>query len=148
MSRRWFGYNNVGVCATAMMSVLAHSGSLTIPKALLVMPLVMHDATVRYMADARVARRAAAALAGNRPDLFANFPERFEDSLGVALNAIQLLVTAGFAQFDDGLTLVRPLDVDLEFGKRVQKIVKASEHIAFVLSGPVDELYLNFRVSL
>ncbi|WP_206445467.1 three component ABC system middle component [Burkholderia gladioli] len=130
------------------MSVLEHAGSITLPKALLVMPLVMHDATVRYLGNGRVVRREAAALVAQRPDLFANFSARFDDSLVVTVNAIQLLVEAQLVRFDDGLTLLQSLDVDAEFGKRAQKIVKAASHIASLLAGPVDELYLNFRVQL
>ncbi|TCF98347.1 hypothetical protein BZM26_25825 [Paraburkholderia strydomiana] len=148
MSSRWSGYNNVGICSIALMSVLGHLKSVTLPKALLVMPLVMHDVTVRYLGNSRVAQREAAALVAQRPDLFANFSTRFDDSLAVTINAIQLLVAAGFIQFDDGLTLLNPLEIDAAFGKRAQKIVKAAGHIASLLTSPVDELYLNFRVKL
>lgn len=148
MTKRWSGYNNAGICATALLGVLSHVEHLSVAKALLVMPLVMHDATVRYLGDARIARREAAALVAQRPDLFANFPTRFDDSLVVTLNAIQFLVAYGYARFDDGLVLLKPLEVDASFGKRAQKIVKACGHIAAVLASPVDELYLNFRVQL
>jgi hypothetical protein len=130
------------------MSVLEHSKSMTLPKALLVMPLVMHDATVRYLGNSRVTRREAAALVAQRPDLFANFATRYDDSLGVTINAIQLLVEVGFVRFDDGLTLLKPLEVDSAFGSRAQKISKAAGHIASLLAGSVEELYLNFRVQL
>ncbi|WP_027210219.1 three component ABC system middle component [Burkholderia sp. WSM2232] len=148
MSSRWSGYNNVGICSIALMSVLEHSKSLTLPKALLVMPLVMHDATVRYLGDSRVGRREAAALVAQRPDLFANFATRYDDSLAMTINAIQLLAEVEFVLFDGGLMLLKPLEVDPAFGKRAQKIAKASGHIASLLTGPVEELYLNFRVQL
>ena len=148
MSSRWSGYNNVGICSIALMSVLEHSKSVTLAKALLVMPLVMHDATVRYLGDSRVARREAAALVAQRPDLFANFATRYDDSLAITINAIQLLVEVGFVSFDDRLTLLKSLKVDSAFGKRAQKITKAAGHIASLLTGPVEELYLNFRVKL
>ncbi|AHE26657.1 hypothetical protein BBJ_3232 [Burkholderia pseudomallei NCTC 13178] len=148
MSRRWSGYNNVGICSIGLMSVLEHAKSVTLPKALLVMPLVMHDGTVRYLGDSRVARREAAALVAQRPDLFANFATRYDDSLAMTVNAIQLLVEVGFVRFDGGLTLLKSLEVDPAFGKRAQKIAKAAGHIASLLTGPVEELYLNFRVQL
>ncbi|WP_129112244.1 three component ABC system middle component [Burkholderia pseudomallei] len=148
MTERWVGYNNVGVCATALMAVLAHSEQLSIAKALLVMPLVMHDSTVSYLGNGRVVEREAAALVAHRPDLFANFNSRFNEGLSVTVNAIQLIVAAGYAKFDGKLVLLQPLSIDSSFGKRAQRIAKAASHIAAVLASPVDELYLNFRVQL
>lgn len=148
MTRRWAGYNNVGVCATALMAVLAHAEQLSIAKALLVMPLVMHDATVSYMGNGRVVKREAAAFVAHRPDLFANFNSRFQEGLAVTVNAVQLIVAAGYAKFDGKLILLQPLSIDSRFGKRAQRIAKAAGHIAAVLASPVDELYLNFRVQL
>ena len=149
MINRWSGYNNTGICATGLIAVLAHTERLSLAKALLVMPLVMHDATVRYMGNGNVTVRDAAGLVAHRPDLFANFNARFEESLAVTVNAIQLIVTAGYAAFDGSLALSEPpLTIDLSFGKRAQRIAKAANHIAEVLGSPVDELYLNFRVQL
>ncbi len=108
----------------------------------------MHDATVQYMGNARVAFREVASLVAHRPDLFANFNSRFEESIAVSVNAIQWIVATGYASFDGALVLLQPLEIDADFGKRVQRIEKASEHIAAVLTAPVDELYLNFRVQL
>ena len=139
MKNKWSGYNNVGVCATALMSVLGHMKQLTLPKTLLVMPLVMHDATVGFLSNGNIRKREAAALVATRPvPVFVNFPTRFDDSLAVTLNAVQLLVTTGFARFEDGLALLQPLEVDSTFGKRAQRIAKASENIAALLASPVD----------
>ncbi len=148
MTRRWSGFNNVGICATALLAVLSHAEQLNIAKALLVMPLVMHDATVSYMGNGRIVKREAAALVAHRPDLFANFNSRFAESLAVSVNAMQLIVAAGYAKFDGKLVLLKPLEIDASFGKRAQRIAKAANHIAAVLTSPVDELYLNFRVQL
>ncbi|NML32887.1 three component ABC system middle component [Paraburkholderia antibiotica] len=130
------------------MAVLAHAKKMSVARALLVMPLVMHEATVRYMGRGNVAIREAAALVANKPDLFANFNLRFQEGLAVTVNAIQLIVEAGYVKFDGGLILLQPLNIDKSFGHRAQRIAKASSHIAAVLESPVDELYLNFRVQL
>jgi hypothetical protein len=148
MTRLWSGFNNVGICATALLAVLAHAKQLNISKALLVMPLVMHNATVSYLGNGRVAKREATALVAHRPDLFANFNSRFAESLVVTVNAIQLIVAAGYVKFDGKLVLLRPLEIDGSFGKRAQRIAKAANHIAAILASPVDELYLNFRILL
>lgn len=148
MNSMWYGYNNVGVCAIALMSVLQHARHICLPKALLVMPLIMHEATMRYLSDARVEYRGSAALAAKHPELFTNFSERYDSSLVTSVNAIQLLIDYKYATFEDGISLKTPLQIDDSFGKRATKINKASKHIAFLLSSPVDELYLNFRVKI
>ncbi|MDT6960780.1 DUF6521 family protein [Cupriavidus sp. SZY C1] len=148
MSTKWLGYNNVGISAVALMSVLSHARFLTIPKALLVMPLVMHEATIRFLSHGGVRKREAAALASTHPEFFANFSTRFDESLSSSLNAIQLLDASGFLRFHDGLHLLSSLGVDSTFGARAKKIAKAGENIAALLASPVEELYLNFRVQL
>ncbi|MCW3656925.1 three component ABC system middle component [Burkholderia cenocepacia] len=131
-----------------MLAVLAHAERLSVSKALLIMPLVMHDVTVRYLGNGNVAFREVASLVAHRPDLFANFNSRFEESVAVSVNAIQWIVAAGYASFDGALVLLQPPKIDASFGKRGQRIAKASRHIAAILAAPVDELYLNFRVQL
>ncbi|BCQ22395.1 hypothetical protein NK8_05040 [Caballeronia sp. NK8] len=148
MIERWSGYNNVGICATALLAVMAHAPRLSLPKAMLVMPLVMHDATVKHLGNGSVARRAAATLAASRPDLFINFDSRFTESLVTSVNAIQLVIEAQYVRFDGELVLVNPVEIDPSFGRRAQRITKAAEHIAALLKSPADELYLNFRVKL
>lgn len=148
MLNGWTGYNNEGICATAMLGVLTHAEQLSLAKAMLIMPLVMHDATVRYLGNRNVVFREAASLVAHRPDLFANFNSRFEESVAVSLNAIQWIVAAGYASFNGKLILLQPLKIDSTFGNRAQRIAKASGQIAGLLAAPVDELYLNFRVKL
>lgn len=146
--RSWDGYNNVGICATAIASVLNHCQSLSLPKALLVMPLMMHEPTVSFLGSGSTRPREAAAIASSHPEFIANFNGRYESSLVVSVNAIQLLIHLGHAELMDHLVLATPMNIDKSFGKRAMRIDKASEKVAALLESPVDELYLNFRVQL
>lgn len=148
MRRSWDGYNNVGICATAIASVLNHCQSLSLPKALLVMPLMMHEKTVSFLGNGVTRRREAAALASSHPEVIANFNDRYKSSLVVSVNAIQLLIYLGYAELGDHLVLTTPINIDKSFGKRASRIDKASEKVAALLESPVEELYLNFRVQL
>ena len=148
MSAKWSGYNNVGICAIALMSVLSHARFLGTAKSLLVMPLVMHEATIRFLSNGGIRKREAAALASTHPEFFANFHTRYDESLSSSMNAIQLLEGSGFLRFHDGLHFLHKLEVDSTFGARAKKIAKAGENIAALLASPVEELYLNFRVQL
>ncbi len=42
-------YNNFAICAAGLMAVLEETQNLSVAKALLVMPIIMHDSTVRHL---------------------------------------------------------------------------------------------------
>lgn len=148
VASEWNGYNNVGICAVALMSVLSHTQRLSLPKTLLVMPLVMHEETVKFLGNANVRQRQIAALVASRADLFANFRQRYESSLVITLNTIQILVESEHIHFDNEIRAHRSLDVNKSFGSRAQKVVKASANLAALLESSEEELYLNMRVWL
>uniref|UniRef100_UPI001FF7366E hypothetical protein n=1 Tax=Ralstonia pseudosolanacearum TaxID=1310165 RepID=UPI001FF7366E len=112
------------------------------------MPLVMHDATLSFLSKGNIRKREAAALTSVKPDLFANFNSRFESSLVLSLNAIQLLVQLGYSHMKNELFPGEAINVGPDFGKRAERILKATPNIAAVLASPVEELYLNFRIQL
>lgn len=132
-SGEWDGYNNVGICAVALMSILSRAERLSLPKALLVMPLVMHEGTVKFLGNGGVRQRQVAALVAARADLFANFRQRYESSLVVTLNTIQILVESGHIHFDKDIRPLRSLDLNKSFGSRALKIEKASANLAALL---------------
>jgi hypothetical protein len=148
LTSEWNGYNNVGICAVALMAVLAHTKRLSLPKALLVMPLIMHEGSVRFMGNSNVRHRQIAALVAARADLFANFRQRYESSLVITLNTIQILVASGHIHFEKDIRALRSLDLNKSFGLRATKIEKASAHLADLLESSEEELYLNMRVWL
>lgn len=144
----WDGYNNVGIGVIALASVLNHLESMSIPKALLVIPLIVHRPTLAYMANKGTLERGSAALVSGHPHLFANFGGRFESTLPLSLNSIQLLIHLGYAKLGDNLTLANKLYIDTGFGHRASKIEQASTKLAELLSEAEEELFLNFRVQL
>lgn len=148
MTTTWTGHNNVGICATALLAVLEHSKSLSLPRALLVMPLIMHDATLTLLSRPGLRKREAVGLAALRPELFANFPSRFDSSIVLSVNSIQLLINLGYVELKSDLVLLHPITMDSSFGTRALRIRKAAENLAALLASPEEELYLNFRVHL
>jgi len=87
-------------------------------------------------------------LVAIRADLFANFRQRFENSLVVTLNTIQLLVETGHIQFNQDIEALTPLELNQNFGSRALKIEKAASNLAALLESSEEELYLNLRVWL
>lgn len=148
LARNWSGFNNIGICAVAILSVLQKVTYLSLPKTMLIMPLAMHESTLRFLAKGNVRERKVAAFVSMNPEFVANFDKRYRESLGTTLNAIQLLIELGHVRFDGQLLLVKELLVDDTFGKQAQLMVRAAKNIAALLSSDDDELYLNFRVKL
>ncbi|MCE8022730.1 three component ABC system middle component [Billgrantia aerodenitrificans] len=144
----WGGYNNIGVGAVAIASVLNHSYSLSISKVLLIIPMVVHRPTLAHMSHKGIQERGSAALASGSPNLFVNFNQRFESYLPLSLNSVQLLVHLGYARFGQSLVRQKILTVDKMFGRRAQKINQASKKISELLQEDEEELYLNLRVHL
>lgn len=144
----WDGYNNVGIGVVAIASVLNHLDRLSIPKALLIIPLIVHRPTLNHMAHKGTLERGSAALTSGYPQLFVNFNERFESSLPLSINSIQLFIHLGYGKLGDFLIRQRRLDINQDLGQRAKKIDIASEKISELLLEPEEELYLNFRVQL
>lgn len=144
----WNGFNNIGIGSIALASVLNNCQTLTVSKALLVLPMIIHSPTLSYMASKSTRMRSSAALTSSHPHLFSNFNERFESTLPLTLNSIQFLVHLKIAEFTDTLKIKKEIKFENDFGKRAEKIFKASCKISSLLSENDDELYLNLRVKL
>lgn len=144
----WNGYNNAGIAAVAIGCVLNHTQTLTLAKALLIMPIVMHGETTRFLANEKIRSREIASLVAIRPDFILNFNRRYHASLVHATNGIQLLHELGYANFDSCLTQQAKFECTAAFGKRALLIQKASSEIANLLGSSEEELYLNLRIEL
>lgn len=144
----WNGYNNAGIAAVAIGCVLNHSHTLTLSKSLLIMPIVMHSETTKFLASERTRSREIASLVANRPDFVINFSRRYHASLVHSINAIQLLHQLGYVYFDSTLTQLKNFECTNELGNRAALVNKASLEIAHLLQSTEEELYLNLRIEL
>jgi hypothetical protein len=141
-------YNNFAISAVGIMAVLEEVIEISVAKSLVIMPLIMHDATVRFLAKHNTRDRGVAALVSVRPELFLNFNSRFLSGLTPTLNAIQFLIEAGYVRFDGKLHLQKSLGISDSMGARANRIKKAAGNIAAVLATSEEELYLNLRIEL
>lgn len=144
----WSGYNNAGIAAVAIGCALNHCASLSLAKALTIMPIVMHAPTLKFLANANTRSREIASLIAMRPDFAQNFNQRFHASLVHSINGIQLLNELGFITFDNILCKQKEFAVNFNLGKRSQLINTASAEIAALLDSSEEELYLNLRIQL
>jgi hypothetical protein len=144
----WSGYNNSGIAAVAIGMTLNHCHSLSLPKALLVMPLVMHTPTVKYLANGNTRSREVSSLTAIRPDFVHNFSQRYHASLTHTINGLQLLHGLGLIIYDDTIFQTKAFEASPALGKRAELIANASREISHLLKSSEEELYLNLRVQL
>lgn len=144
----WSGYNNSGIAAVAIGMTLNHCQSLSLPKALLIMPLVMHAPTVKYLANGNTRSREISSLTAIRPDFVQNFSQRYHASLAHTINGLQLLHSLDLIIYDDIILQTKAFKAGGELGKRAELIANASREISHLLKSSEEELYINLRVQL
>lgn len=127
---------------------LNHCHTLSLPKALLVMPLAMHSPTIKYLANGNTRSREISSLTAIRPDFVHNFSQRFHASLTHTLNGLQLLYELGVINYDGNICKAKPFEASHALGKRAELIANAAREISHLLKSSEEELYLNLRVQL
>ncbi|MBB3441149.1 three component ABC system middle component [Rhizobium sp. BK379] len=142
-------YNNLGINAFAISSVLKEAGFLTLPKIALILPVVAHRETVKKLADRRFRFVSFEQYLIDNIEYFYNFNERYSASLTPMVNALQLLCEIGVVQLkDNGAVAASALPFDASMGKRAERVQRASANIAALVSGNADVFYLNARIEL
>lgn len=144
----WDGYNNIGIGAVALATVMNEVKSLSISKSLLILPLVIHQPTLQLLSHKRTTFKGSASFVSTYPRLLTNFNRRYFSTLPLTLNSIQILINLNYLEFNENIELRKILDIDKEFGERAIKISKAANKISELLEESEEELYLNFRVKL
>ena len=142
-------FNNFGVGAIAIVSVLNHSHSLSLAKLTLIFPLISHEELLSYLSNGKVNIKSLDKLLIDKTPHFSNFNKRYYDSLPTTFNSLQYLVDLGYITVSrDSVNLVKTLVYAKEMGGRANKIFKSSENIASILKEKSDKLYLNLRIEL
>lgn len=145
----WKNFNNFGIGAIAIATTLNYHNSLSLPKILLILPLIIHKESLAFFSHQGVTVRNIVGVITARPELFFNFDKRYEANLVNSLNAIQFLIELGWVDHSGGLiNLRKTLEIDESFGVRCKKIALAAEKISYLLTSSDEELYLNLRIKL
>jgi len=142
-------YNNIGIGALAIGSVLSINNELSLAKATLILPFITHTECLNYMARATTQVISIEKLIAERTSYFSNFNARYYDSLCLSFSSIQYLTEMGYAQLQGDLLLkIEPLEYNTKMGARAKKIFQAANNVSALLSENDKKLYLNLRVQL
>lgn len=142
-------YNNVGICALAIMFILKHASKLSISKILLIMPFITHRQLLDYLSNSNSKIIGLEKLIIDKAPYFSNFNRRYYDSLCLSINSIQFLVEIGAVRLETNMVVFdSDINYEAEMGKRIKKIDKAASNIAFLLNEDEIKSYLNLRIEL
>jgi hypothetical protein len=142
-------YNNIGITSIAINSVLSLSKELSIPKALLIMPLFTSKDLTSHLSRKTTEIKSIEKLISEKTPLFSNFNKRYYDSLVNSINAIQLLIETNQISIIDGKLITNKSFQYLKsMGKRAEKINTASQNVSKLLNENTEKLYLNLRIEL
>jgi hypothetical protein len=142
-------YNNIGVGALAIGSVLSMSTELSVAKTTLILPFITHTESLNYLARATTQVKSIEKLIAEKTSYLSNYNSRYYDSLCLSFSSIQYLTEMGYAQLkEDVLLKIKPFEYDKKMGARAKKIFIAANNISAILSDNDKNLYLNLRVQL
>jgi hypothetical protein len=142
-------YNNIGITSIAINSVLSLSKELSIPKALLIMPLFTSKDLTSHLSRKTTEIKSIEKLISEKTPLFSNFNKRYYDSLVNSINAIQLLIETNQISILDGKLIAnKSFQYMKSMGTRAEKINSASPNVSKLLNENTEKLYLNLRIEL
>ncbi|MGC1497058.1 MAG: hypothetical protein WA790_14705 [Sulfitobacter sp.] len=142
-------FNNIGIEALSIAFVLNHEPTLSVSKAVLVSPIVAHNALLTHLARKTTKILSFEKYLIEHISNFSNFNRRYYDGLVNSMNSVQLLSELDVIEFIDGhLKLKHPIEYKNTMGKRAEKVSKAASNIAALLSESSEKLYLNLRIEL
>jgi hypothetical protein len=142
-------YNNIGITSIAIISVLTLSKELTIPKALLIMPLFTSKDLTSHLSRKTTEIKSIEKLISEKTPLFSNFNKRYYDSLVNSINAIQLLIETNQILITGGkLKVNKSFQYMKSMGKRAENLNNASQNVSKLLNENTEKLYLNLRIEL
>jgi hypothetical protein len=142
-------YNNIGIGAIAIGSVLNNSNELSVAKMTLILPFITHTECLYYLARASTHVKSIEKLIAEKTSYFSNFNARYYDSLCLSFSSIQYLTDMGYAHLKEGVLFkIRPIEYDKKMGIRANKIFLAANNVSAILSENDINLFLNLRVEL
>jgi hypothetical protein len=144
-------FNNIGIPSIAISAILPFlpGTAMSLPKALLIMPLVTNSELLNYVARKGIFTKGLEKLIIENPTCFLNFNNRFYDSLTTSINGLQFLLNIDAVSFRDGSIFAeRRIEYEDGMGDRAKKIFSAAQNLASVLHDSDENLYLNLRVEL
>ncbi len=146
-----FLYNNEGICAIGIMSILEIVKELSYSKVMLIAPFIFNVRVVKFLGtNSKI--RSIEEFRVKQISSVTKFNNMYTNFLPVTLNALIILSDMGFIELEkESIKLKSPLLLSKntsKVGKRANDIVKIAPKLANLLKENEEKLYLQLGVML
>ncbi|MBU3109861.1 three component ABC system middle component [Clostridium gasigenes] len=146
-----FLYNNEGICAFGIMSILEIMGELSYSKVMLIAPLIFNSNVVKFLTtNSKI--RSFEEFRIKQVSSVSKFNSMYYNFLPLTINTLVILRDMNFIDIEDNIIKLKrpliPLVETKKIGKRANKIIKASPKFAVLLKENDEKLYLQLGVIL
>ena len=146
----YYLYNNEAIGLVAISSILKLNRKLSISKAMLILPLILHDPTMNYLQRKNVRIKSVDQLISDKFIYISNFNKRYISMLPVTLNCLYLLEKLQLIKIEESnVIIIGAIQLDeKKLGKRGKKVYKSADNVNNILKSSDYYLYLQLRVEL
>ena len=146
-----FLYNNEGICAFGIMSILELMGELSYSKVMLVSPLIFNTNVVKFLGtNSKI--RSLEEFRFKQVSSVSKFNNMYYNFLSLTINTLAILKDMNFIDLEENIIKLKiPLlpTVDTKkLGKRANSIIKIAPKLANLLKEEEEKLYLQLGVIL
>ena len=123
MKEIYYTYNNEAIASCIFLSILNRVGKLDIARSCLILPFLLDDRTVNYLAKTKEQDLRLESFIKDKPRLFVSFNKRYSSLLPVTINALMILSKSNQINIDDEIVKAKTLTLDnSDLGGRFSKI--------------------------
>lgn len=143
-------FNNEAIAAVAIGHLARINKELPFAKAVLYLPFLLHEPTLRRL-NSISNKRSIEEFIAQYPDALVNFNARFLDFLPLTLNSITILYEAGVISISQEHIVYNERSDFSPFkvGNRAERVIRACRAISLLLQEEnVNSLYLKLKIQL
>lgn len=146
-----FLYNNEGICAFGIMSILEQLGELSYSKVMLIPPLIFNMNVVKFLkSNSKI--RSFEEFRLKQVSSVSKFNNMYYNFLPITINTLVILKDMNFIELEENIIKLKsPLlsVVDTKkLGKRANSIIKIAPKLTNLLREDEEKLYLQLGVIL
>lgn len=150
MKQIYYIYNNEAIASCILLSVLNKVGKLDIARLCLILPFLLDDRTVNYLAKNQGQNLSIEQLIKCQPRLFVSFNKRYLSLLPITINALMILSKSNQITIGSEIAKTETLILDnANLGDRFSKIENVIPNfINMIKKYTTPKLYKALKIQL
>lgn len=150
MKQIYYIYNNEAIASCILLSVLNKVGKLDIARLCLILPFLLDDRTVNYLAKNQGQNLSIEQLIKCQPRLFVSFNKRYLSLLPITINALMILSKSNQITIGSEIAKTETLILDnANLGDRFSKIENViPDFINMIKKYTTPKLYKALKIQL